>query len=101
MLPHTCGLFLYQEYREYLMNWILSEYSVFPIATMWSPLNAILYFWWASKLVSFVLFCLLTLAKSLHFQFPTVNCACPLLKSTEQRCINVCVEGGSVEDGVQ
>lgn len=43
----------------------------------------------------------LTLAKSLHFQFPTVNCACPLLKSTEQRCINVCVEGGSVEDGVQ
>lgn len=44
---------------------------------------------------------LLTLAKSLHFQFPTVNCACRLLKSTEQRCINVCVEGGSVEDGVQ
>lgn len=51
----------------------------------------------------FVLFCfvLLTLARSLHFQFPTANCACPVLKSTEERYINVCAKGGNVEDGVQ
>lgn len=75
------------------MNWILSQYSVFPTETMWSPLNTILYFRWASKLVSFVLFCFvsLALARSLHFQFRTANCACPLLKSTEQRCINAYV----------
>jgi len=53
------------------------------------------------KQIGLVWFGLLTLAKSLHFQFPTVNCACLLSKSTEQRCINVCVKGGSVEDGVQ
>lgn len=46
----------------------------------------------------FVLF-LLTLAKSLHFLFPVVNCACPPLKSTDQRGMNVCVKGGRVEMG--
>lgn len=49
----------------------------------------------------FVCFVLLTLARSLHFQFPIANCACPVLKSTEERYINVCAKGGSVEDGVQ
>ena len=48
-----------------------------------------------------VLFCFSDISQELTFQFPIVNCGCPLLKSTGQRCINVCVEGGSVEDGVQ